>query len=204
MTVEHSTHHHRSGIAVTLVSLSAILLLLVCAGPAAAGESYDVAYGDTVKIYVANPVGTIPAYLYIQGPNFPFTPLTDASGNQIVVRGSKRTVELDTSDIRSQNGKRPDVGTYTIYVSNNPDATGVRNLDSGNGYWDSYTLTIRPIGVTVDTVSTRVVTEVPTQRPTVAPVTEMPTPIPTSTPASPAPVAAVIAGLGAVVLALRR
>jgi len=195
MILEPIKQHHRLGLILLLIAGFAILLFTICAGSVAASD-YNVAYGETVKISVNNPFGGT-AYLYIQGENFPFSPLKDESGNQLTVSGRGiRTVEFKTSNLHA------DTGTYTIYVSNNPKATSTKNLDSGNGFWDAYTLTLRPIGVTVD-VNPTVVATPSTPVPTLQP-TSMPTTTPTPTPASPAPFIAVIAGLGAAVLALRR
>ncbi|HJJ36437.1 MAG TPA: hypothetical protein O0X27_04595 [Methanocorpusculum sp.] len=202
--IEHHTHH---GLMPALAAVSVLLLLAVCAGSAAA--DYNVAYGDTVNLVVDNPFGGT-AYFYIQGTNFPFSPLKDASGNQLTVSGrGTRSVELNTADIRSKTGQRPDTGTYTIYVSNNPSATGPGNLDSGNGYWRSYALTLRPIGVSVtqvSSVSAVAATPVPTAVSAFAvpAIPATPASTPTPTPASPGPLAGLIAGLCAAVLALRR
>jgi len=200
MVLKDTILNHRRGIMLLLISVSAILLLVLCAGSAAASD-YSVAHGETVTLDIRNPFGGT-AYLYIQGPNFPFTQLKDTSGDKITVSGRGRTVEIETSKF---NGRSPDVGTYTIYVSNKDGATRVGNLDSGNGYLDSYSLTIRPIVITADIVSTS--TQVPTLVTTQILVpTVVSTPMSTSTPvpASPAPVVAIIAALGAVILTRQR
>ncbi|HJJ55300.1 MAG TPA: hypothetical protein O0X50_04360, partial [Methanocorpusculum sp.] len=136
---------HRRGNMMLLLTVSVVLLLAGLVGSVAATD-YTVAYGETVKLHVGNPFGGT-AYLYIQGTNFPFQPLKDSSGDQMTVSGKGRTVEIETVNI---NGKRPDAGTYTIYVSNKQGATSSGNLASENGYWDAYTLTMRPIGVMVN------------------------------------------------------
>lgn len=183
-------HSVCSGIGFVFLGIGSVVLIV--SGTAA---GYSVAYGDTVDIYVSNPFGGT-QYFYISGPNFPFTQMMDSNGDKIKVEGRGRTKTIETSDIRSVNGKRPDVGTYTIYIYKEDGCTSPRDLNYE--YTQIESLTLRPLSVSVNSVTTVSptveITVIKTAEPTPVP-TVVSTTIPSVSPSSPLPLIPVFAGV---------
>ena len=111
--------------------------------------------GNEVKLSGSNELGGT-LYFYIKGPNFPFTALP-TKDNQITVTGKEWEAKINTAELKTAAGKKPDAGNYTIYVAKalttveqeakdvetpiDPKNMSAANLEDAN-YCDAYTTVV--------------------------------------------------------------
>ncbi|HJJ31409.1 MAG TPA: hypothetical protein O0X97_04095 [Methanocorpusculum sp.] len=180
-----------------ILSLAAALLLFTVgmAGVSAA-DAASAVLGEEITLTGTNPVGGA-VYFYITGPNVPLSQMKE-DGEKVVAYGKKWEKTIDTSKIRFGSGKRPDIGTYTIYISRTDGAASVSDLDSS---FTTVPLTLTAPGIYIETAAP---TPVRTAEPTPVPVV-LPTPEETPVPASPLSLLLIFAGAAAAAgLGMRR
>ena len=169
---------------IILSTLAALLFFTVAISGVSAVGAASVVLGEDITLHGSNPLRG-PVYFYITGPNFPLTQMKE-DGEKLVAYGRSWEITIDTSKIKSNSGKRPDIGTYTIYVSVTDGAASVSELDSS--------FTTVPLSLTAPGVYIQ--TAVPTPKKTAEPTPES-TQTPEETPASPLFPALIFAGFGA-------
>ena len=176
-------------IAKILFSLvTAVCIFTIAISGVSAADAASVVLGEDVTLHGTNPFRG-PVYFYIAGPNFPLTHMKE-DGNKLAAYGRNWEITIDTSKIRSNSGKRPDIGTYTIYISVTDGASSVSELDSS---FTTVPLSLTAPGVFIQTAA-------PTPKKTAAPTPEQtPSAVPTpeETPASPILSGLIFAGFGA-------
>lgn len=113
-----------------IVALVAVVVLFFTAGIAgvSAADAASAVLGEDITLHGTNPLGG-PVYFYIKGPNFPLTQMKE-DGDKLAAYGKRWEITIDTSKIKSDSGKRPDIGTYTIYISVTDGAASVNDFDS--------------------------------------------------------------------------
>ena len=169
---------------IILSTVTALLFFTVAISGVSAVGAASVVLGEDITLHGSNPLRG-PVYFYITGPNFPLTQMKE-DGEKLVAYGRSWEITIDTSKIKSNSGKRPDIGTYTIYVSVTDGAASVSELDSS--------FTTVPLSLTAPGVYIQ--TAVPTPKKTAEPTPES-TQTPEETPASPLFPALIFAGFGA-------
>ena len=173
---------------IILSALAALLFFTIGISGVSAVDAASVVLGEDITLHGSNPLRG-PVYFYITGPNFPLTQMKE-DGEKLAAYGRSWEVTIDTSKIKSNSGKRPDIGTYTIYVSVTDGASSVNELDSS--------FTTVPLSLTAPGIY--ILTAAPTPKKTAEPTPEptpSPTPTQTPTPASPLFPALIFVGFGA-------
>lgn len=169
---------------IILSTLAALLFFTVAISGVSAVDAASVVLGEDITLHGSNPLRG-PVYFYITGPNFPLTQMKE-DGEKLAAYGRSWEITIDTSKIKSNSGKRPDIGTYTIYVSVTDGAASISELDSS--------FTTVPLSLTAPGVYIQ--TAVPTPKKTAEPTPES-TQTPEETPASPLFPALIFAGFSA-------
>ena len=107
------------------------LTIKVKAGAITAGaEVASVFIGDEVDISGTNDLGGN-LYFYIKGTNYKFAWLNN-SITGMLANGKEWTETLDTADLTKIYAKRPDAGTYTIYVVSMAKDVDPKNITDVN------------------------------------------------------------------------
>lgn len=159
---------------VTLSIMAAVFIFTVGAAGVSAVDAASVVLGEEFTLSGTNPLRG-PVYFYITGPNVPLSQMTE-DGEKLTAYGRSWQITIDTSKIRFGSGKRPDIGTYTIYISVTDGASSVKDLDSS---FTTVPLSLTAPGISIQTAApTLKMTEVPTP-------TQEPVQMPEQTPDSP-------------------
>lgn len=162
--------------------------------------------GDQIKLHGINP-STDSIYLYITGPNIPLQDIPSANGGYVTTANSPIGVNLDSTwSAEFYLANKFDAGTYTVYVAAWPFeySSGHYAIRDADKEMASTTITLNGYSAAATAEGTKIVLDITgTETQTPIPSTVVPT-AETKPTSSPAPIFAILAGLGLAVYLLRR